>query len=169
MDERLRGRVDESDVLQETLADAARRLPNYTAATDYPFFLWLRDLAAQKLVDLHRRHLSAQKRSVNREVSLERGAYPAATSACLAAHLLGRLTSPSQAAVRQETKMRVQDALNSMEELDRELLALRHFEQLSNAEAAAVLGLNDSTASSRYLRALRKLKAILQATPGLFH
>jgi RNA polymerase sigma-70 factor (ECF subfamily) len=93
---------------------------------------------------------------------------PAASSVSLAAQLLGRLTSPSQAAIKAETRLRVQEVLNSMDPLDREVLALRHFEQLNNAEVALTLGINESTASSRYLRALKRLKDEVQNIPGLF-
>ncbi len=116
---------------------------------------------------LHRHHLGAQARDAGREVSLFRGPLPAADSRSLAAQLLGRLTTPSQAAVRAEIQLRMQEALNSMDALDREILALRHFEELSNTEAAAVLGLQKSAASNRHVRALKRLKEILDGTPGL--
>ena len=166
---RLQGRVDDSDVLQEAYLEAARRLPEYLADRPLPFFLWLRHLTGEKLIDAHRRHLGARMRDAAQEVSLHRGPMPAASSASLAAQLLGRLTSPSQAAVKAETRLRVQEVLNRMDPLDREVLALRHFEQLSNAEVAETLGLNESTASSRYLRALKRLKDELRDLPGLFH
>ena len=127
-----------------------------------PFFLWLRFLdrpAAGRRCTAST--WAPQMRDAGREVSLYRGAMPEATSASLAAQLLGRLTSPSQAAIRAERQIRLQEALNSMDPIDREVLALRHFEELSNAEAAAVLGLDKSAASKRYVRALRRLKEIL--------
>jgi RNA polymerase sigma-70 factor (ECF subfamily) len=169
LNRRLQGRVDDSDVLQEAYLEAARRLPEYLADRPLPFFLWLRHLTGEKLIDVHRRHLGAKMRDAAQEVSLHRGPMPAASSASLAAQLLGRLTSPSQAAVKAETRLRVQEVLNRMDALDREVLALRHFEQLSNAEVAETLGLNESTASSRYLRALKRLKDELCDLPGLFH
>ena len=169
LNRRLQGRIDDSDVLQEAFLEAAKRLPEYLADRPLPFFLWLRHLTGEKLIDAHRRHLGARMRDAAQEVSLHRGPMPAASSASLAAQLLGRLTSPSQAAVKAETRLRVQEALNRMEPLDREVLALRHFEQLSNAEVAETLGLNESTASSRYLRALKRLKDELCDLPGLFH
>ena len=131
-----------------------------------PFFLWLRFLVGQRLAEQHRQHLGAQARDAGREVSLYRGAMPETTTAALAAQLLGRLTSPSQAAIRAERKIRLQEALNSMDPIDREVLALRHFEQLSNGETATVLGLDKSAASKRYARALIRLKEILAALPG---
>ena len=168
MDRRLQGRIDDSDVLQEAYLEAAKRLPEYLADRPLPFFLWLRHLTGEKLIDAHRRHLGAKMRDAAQEVSLHRGPMPPASSASLAAQLLGRLTSPSQAAVKAETRLRVQEILNRMDPLDREVLALRHFEQLSNAEVAETLGLNESTASSRYLRALKRLKDELSQYPGWF-
>src|SRR5262249_29660663 len=120
------------------------------------------------LIDAHRRHLRAKMRDAAQEVSLHRGPLPAASSVCLAAQLLGRLTSPSQAAIKAEIRLQVQELLNSMEPLDRQILALRHVEQLTNAEVAATLGLQESTASSRYLRALKRLKDELSHLPDLF-
>jgi RNA polymerase sigma-70 factor (ECF subfamily) len=166
LDHRLQGRVDPSDIIQEACLDAARRLPEYQKNPTMPFFLWLRLLAGQRLVDEHRKHLGAAARDAGREISLYRGALPQTSSAALAAHLLGRLTTPSQAAIRAERKIRLQQALNSMESIDREILALRHFEELSNGEAAAVLGLDRSAASKRYARALIRLKEILASMPG---
>jgi RNA polymerase sigma-70 factor (ECF subfamily) len=167
LDRRLQGRLDPSDVLQEAYLDFARRLPEYTASSSLPFFLWLRGLTGQRLIDLHRQHLGAKMRDAAQEVSLYRGALPQASSVSLAAQLLGRLTSASQAAVRAETQIRVQEALNSMDPLDREVLALRHFEMLSNDETAQVLGIRKSAASNRYVRALKRLKDILAGLPGL--
>lgn len=166
LDRRLQGRVDPSDVLQEACLDAARRLPDYLDRPAMPFFLWLRFLVGQRLLDEHRKHLGAAARDVGREISLYRGPVPEASTAALAAHLLGRLTSPSQAAIRAERKIRLQEALNRLEEADREILALRHFEELSNGEAAAVLGLDKSAASKRYARALVRIKNILASLPG---
>src|SRR5262249_52005057 len=113
------------------------------------------------LIAAHRQHLGAQMRDADREVSLYRGALPQASSASLAAQLLGRFTSASRAALRAELQIRVQEALNGLDPLDREVLALRHFEMLTNAETAAVLGLKKSAASNRYIRALERLKDIL--------
>jgi RNA polymerase sigma-70 factor, ECF subfamily len=166
LDRRLQGRVDPSDVLQEACLDATRRLPEYHKNPAMPFFLWLRLLACQRLVDEHRKHLGAAARDAGREISLYRGALPETSSAALAAHLLCRLTTPSQAAIRVERKLRLQEALNRMDPTDREVLALRHFEELSNTEAAAVLGLDKSAASKRYARALIRLKDILASLPG---
>jgi len=167
LDPRLRGRFDPSDVIQEAYLDAARRLPEYVRASNVPFFLWLRMLTAQRLVDLHRQHLGAKMRDASLEVSLHSGAYPQASSLSLAAQLLGRFSSPSREAIRVEVQVRVQEALNAMDPTDREVLALRHFEMLSNEEVAQVLGIKKSAASNRYVRALKRLTTVLESYPGL--
>jgi RNA polymerase sigma-70 factor (ECF subfamily) len=162
----LQGRLDASDVIQEAYFEATARLPEYMSQQAMPFYLWLRFLTSQKLVELHRHHLGARMRDAGREIALFRGSLPQTSSAALAAQLLGHDTRPSEAAIRAERKIRLQEALNSMDPLDREVLALRHFEQLSNAETAQVLGLQESAASKRYIRALKKLKEILTSLPG---
>jgi RNA polymerase sigma-70 factor (ECF subfamily) len=166
MDHRLQGRVDPSDVIQDAHIEAMARLPEYFSQSGLPFFLWLRLIVGQRLTLLHRHHLGARARDAGREIGLYHGGLPEATSAALAARLLGHLTQPSEAAVRAERKIRIQTALNSMDPLDREILALRHFEQLNNSEAAQALGLSKSTASKRYVRALQRLKEILAAARG---
>ena len=163
---RLSGRVDDSDVLQEAFAEAARRLDEYAREPSLSFFLWLRRLTALKLAEVHRRHLGTQLRDADREVTLHRGGLPLADSVSLAAQLLGTLTTPSQAAVKAETRLLVQEALNSMDPIDREVLALKHFEQLSTSEIAQVLGLSKAGAGSRYLRAIKRLREILSRISG---
>jgi RNA polymerase sigma-70 factor (ECF subfamily) len=166
LDRRLQGRVDPSDVLQDAYLDLAKRLPEYAANPALPFYLWVRLLTGQRLLALHRHHLGAQMRDAAHEVSLYRGALPQASSASLAAQLLGRITTASQAAARAEMQFRLQEVLNSMDPLDREVLVLRHFEELSNTETAQVLGIQKSAASNRYIRALKRLKDILSSLPG---
>jgi RNA polymerase sigma-70 factor (ECF subfamily) len=163
---RLQGRVDASDVLQEAHLEVSRRLEEYVRQPSLPFFLWLRHLTGLKLAEVHRRHLGTQLRDADREVTLHRGGLPEADSASLAAQLLGKLTTPSQAAIKAETRLYVQEALNSMDPLDREVLALKHFEQLSTSEIADVLGLSKAGAGSRYLRAIKRLREILERIPG---
>jgi RNA polymerase sigma-70 factor (ECF subfamily) len=163
---RLQGRVDDSDVLQEAYLDAFRQLPDYARAPGLPFFLWLRHLTGLKLTEVHRRHLGTQLRDADREVTLHRGGLPEADSVSLANQLLGKLTTPSQAAIKAETRLFVQEALNSMDPIDREVLALKHFEQLSTSEIAEVLGLSKAGAGSRYLRAIKRLREILERLPG---
>jgi RNA polymerase sigma-70 factor (ECF subfamily) len=167
LDPRLQGRVDPSDVVQEVCLEAWEHLNSYVKQPDRPFFLWLRAVAGHKLGDLHRHHLGARMRDARREVSLHQGSLPGATSAALAAQLLGHLTRPSEAAIRAERKFQLQTALNSMDPIDREVLALRHFEQLNVGEAAAVLGIKEKAAGMRYVRALRRLKEILASLGGL--
>jgi RNA polymerase sigma-70 factor (ECF subfamily) len=166
LNRRLQGRVDDSDVLQEAYLDVSRRLNEYLANPTLPFFLWLRHLAGLKLAEVHRRHLGTQLRDAEREVTLHRGGLPEADSVSLANQLLGKLTTPSQAAIKAETRLFVQEALNSMDPVDREVLALKHFEQLSTSEIAEVLGLSKAGAGSRYLRAIKRLREILQRLPG---
>jgi RNA polymerase sigma-70 factor (ECF subfamily) len=167
LDSRLQGRIDPADVLQEAFVDASRRLLEYTAAdSKMPLFLWLRFLTSQRLQLLHRQHFGPTRNPV-REVSLFSAALPQADSMSLAQQLLGRLTAPSQAAIRAEMQLRVQNALNAMDPVDREVLALRHFEELTNKETAAVLGIQQAAASNRYVRALGRLKEILSTIPGL--
>jgi RNA polymerase sigma-70 factor, ECF subfamily len=168
LDRRLSGRVDSSDVLQEAYLDVRKRIAEYARdPAIMPFHLWLRLIAGQKLTDLHRYHLGAQMRDAGQEVSLHRGPFPQANSVSLAAQLLGKLTSASKAAIRAEHKLIVQEALKGMDPIDREVLALRYFEHLSNEETAQVLGLTKSAASNRYIRALKRLKEILSSIPGL--
>jgi RNA polymerase sigma-70 factor (ECF subfamily) len=165
LDRRLQGRLDPSDVLQDAFIEFARRFPHYAAEGGMPFYLWLRQITGQKLIDLHRHHLGAKMRDAGQEVSLYRGALPQASSVSLAAQLLGKLTSASRAAMRAETQLRVQEALNSMDPIDREVLTLRHFEMLTNEETAQVLGIKKTAASNRYIRALKRLKELLAGLP----
>jgi RNA polymerase sigma-70 factor (ECF subfamily) len=168
LDRRLQGRVDPSDVLQEAFLDFQARARDFVQQPDMPFFLWLRFLTGQRLQLIHRHHLGTQMRDAGREVSLQRGAMPQATSVSLAAQLLGRFTSVTQAVQRAEMQSILQEAINAMDPLDREILALRHFEELSNEETAQVLGIKPSAASSRHVRALKRLRESLRTTPGFF-
>jgi RNA polymerase sigma-70 factor (ECF subfamily) len=167
LDRRLQGRVDASDVIQEAYLDVAQQLPHYLVKREMSFFLWLRLVAGQRLMRIHREHLGAAMRDAGREVSLYKGAMPQASSVSLAAQLLGHYTPASQAVSRAEIQIQIQTALNDMEPIDREIIALRHFEELTNAEVAEVLGLESSTASKRYIRALKRLQIMLEHIPGL--
>jgi RNA polymerase sigma-70 factor (ECF subfamily) len=168
MDRRLQGRLDPSDVLQDAYLEVASRAGEYQANPAMSVFLWLRLITGQKLMALHRRHLGAQMRNAGQEVSLHGGALPPASSISIAAMLLGRITSPTRAARRAEMQVRLQDVLNSMEPVDREILTLRHFEELGNSETAQVLGISKAAASSRYIRAVMRLKKELASMPGFF-
>src|SRR4051794_27558838 len=167
LDRRLAGRVDASDILQDAYLEVRRRFADYSqdGCESLPFFLWLRLLTGQKMTDLHRKHLGTQMRDLALEVSLGRGKMPQASSASLAAQLLGKLTSASRAAIRAEHRLIVQEALDRMDPIDREILVLRHFEHLTNHEVALVLGLGKTAASQRYVRALKRLKDILATIP----
>jgi len=168
LDRRLQGRVDPSDVLQEAYLDMTQQFPSYVdRREEMPFFLWLRMVTGQRLMRIHRKHLGTAMRDAGREVSLHRGAMPQATSESLAARLLGRITSASELAVRAERQLQLQQALNGMDPIDREIIALRHFEELSNSEVAQALNLSKAAASNRYVRAMTRLQAILERMPGL--
>lgn len=165
MDRKLKARIDASDVVQEVTLEAARRLPEYANEKPVAFFSWLRWIANDKLIDSHRFHVDAQKRQVDREVSIFSKPIVEATSCALAEHLLGRLASPLEAVQLAETQIAIENALNGLEPVDREVLVLRHFEHLSNKETAEILGLKKSGASRRYVAALKRLKEHLAGNP----
>jgi RNA polymerase sigma-70 factor (ECF subfamily) len=166
MDPRLRTRLDASDVLQEAYVDLAGDLDAYRADPKLPPLLWMRLHVGRRLTMLHRRHLGAHMRDAGLEISLNREALPQASSAALASMLLGRHTSPTQAAQRAERLLRIQEALNTLDPIDREVLALKHFEELSRAETAQVLSISPEAAAKRYFRALKRLKEVLASMPG---
>jgi RNA polymerase sigma-70 factor (ECF subfamily) len=165
LDRRLRARVDPSDILQEAFLEASQRIPEYLSNPSLPLFLWLRGITAQKLLQVHRFHLEAQMRSPLREVSF-RQALPFTTSEVLAENLVRGGPSPSGIAEQAELKARLEEALDRMDEKDREMVALRHFEELTSAEAARVLGIEEEAAKKRYIRAIRKLREILERRDG---
>jgi RNA polymerase sigma-70 factor, ECF subfamily len=166
VDPRLSGRVDTADVLQEAFLEARKRLPRYLGDPSVSVFVWLRGVVLDTLVDFHRRHLGAKMRDAGQEVSLHGPAGPQASSVALAAYLAGSITSPSQAAIREETARQIEIVLAGMEEIDREVLILRHFEQLTNDEVAAVVGVKKAAASRRYMRALARFRTVLLTIPG---
>ncbi len=161
LDYRLRGRVSESDVIQETYVRAVKRLDRYINQPEVPFFVWLRSELHQKLIEVHRMHFGAEKRDVRKEQVVRR-ANTGQTSIALAAHLVGQMTSASQLLEQAEQIEALQVALDEMNEVDREVIALRHFEELSNVETAEILGIESSAASKRYLRALKRLREIFE-------
>jgi RNA polymerase sigma-70 factor (ECF subfamily) len=165
--EPLRGRLEPDDVLQEAFLAANQRLKHYADSPATSPFIWVRMILNQTLIDLHRQHLGAQKRDAAREVSLDGAPYAQATSASVAIQLIGAFTSPSGAAARADVLGLVQTAIEQMDPTDREVLALRHFEELSNSEVAETLGIEQKAASIRYIRALRRLKEILAQVPDL--
>jgi RNA polymerase sigma-70 factor (ECF subfamily) len=166
MDSRLRTRLDASDVLQEAYLDLAGDLEAYRADPKLRPLLWMRLHVGRRLGMLHRRHLGAQLRDAGLEIALYREALPQASSAALASMLLGRHTSPTQAARRAERLLRVQEALNTLDPIDREVLALKHVEELSRSETAEVLGISPKATAKRYFRALKRLKEVLASMPG---
>jgi RNA polymerase sigma-70 factor (ECF subfamily) len=161
LDPALAGRVDASDVVQDVLLEASRRLNDYLQNPAMPFHLWLRHMAQDHIIDAHRKHRLAQRRSLDREQSLHVGKLGDQSSLDLAAQLFDHELTPASAAIRQEMQRRLESAVESLEGDDREIILMRHHEQLSNQEVASLLGLTEAAASMRYLRALRKLRAQL--------
>jgi RNA polymerase sigma-70 factor (ECF subfamily) len=169
LDPRLRGRIDAADVMQETFIAATARRAEFFQQSAQPLFLWLRWMVGNTLLELHRHHLSAQMRDARREIfpvprSDETG--DDNTRAALIAQLSAGATGPATAAGRAELKARLDEALGQMDAMDREVLALRHYEQLTSAEAAEVLGIQERAAAKRYLRALERLREMLSDMPG---
>jgi len=160
LDRRLAARVDPSDVVQEALADADKKLDDYARKPPLPFYPWLRQLAWDHLVELHRRHVRATKRSVTREEP-DVLHLPDESAAELASRLIDLGSNPSKHLLRGELRQRVREAMEQLRPRDREALVLRHLEQLSTAEIAAVLGIREGAVKVRHLRALERLRALL--------
>jgi RNA polymerase sigma-70 factor (ECF subfamily) len=165
LDPLLRGRFSPSAVLEQIYHEVCRRLPEHPAGPPQPFFLWLRRIAAECLQQIHWQHLGPG--GASRELCLYRGATPEVSAASMAAHLLGDRAA-NRAATRARLLQQLQEALNGLAPADREVLALCHFEDLTEAEAAAVLGTDPAAASAHYLRALERLTAVLRGIPGFF-
>ncbi|MDM4019013.1 sigma-70 family RNA polymerase sigma factor [Roseiconus lacunae] len=161
VDARLRTRTDLSDILQEAYMDAFRRIEHFLRKPDLSFYVWLRQITLQRLIDNHRAHLLAEKRSLKTEVSLSQSAYSSQTSRAWALQLIEAQLSPSQVVMHDEMVGRVERALESMDDTDREVLMLRHFEELKNNEVAEVLSLSPAAASNRYVRALKRLRDVV--------
>jgi len=159
LDRRLAGRVDASDVVQDVLLEANRRLQDYLTDPQMPFHLWLRHLARDRMIDLHRRH-HALRRTVDREQPLH-GRFGDQSSLDLAAQLPDQELTPAAATIRKELEQRFLEALDHLSDADREMIVMRHVEHLGNSEAAATLNLSEAAAGMRYLRAIRRLKAVL--------
>jgi RNA polymerase sigma-70 factor, ECF subfamily len=163
LDRAIARRVDASDIAQEVLLEASRRLRDYLRQPDLPFHLWLRHIARDHLIDAHRRHRVAKRRTVDRERPIETGTADR-SSVELIAELIDRELTPATAALRKELQARFQSVLADLDEDDREIILMRHFEQLSNQEVATALGLTEPAASMRHLRALRKMRELLDPT-----
>ncbi|MBK8976268.1 MAG: sigma-70 family RNA polymerase sigma factor [Planctomycetes bacterium] len=165
---RLDRRVDVDDVLQEAWLDAVRRIDSYRDQIDPSGFLWLRLVVGQTMIDLFRKHIGAQMRDANLEVPLSPAAGPQMSSGAVSAWLSASITSPSGAAQRLELAELLRRRLDDLDPIDREVLVLRHLEELGNTEVAQILGIQPSAASNRYVRALARLKGLLSglADPG---
>jgi RNA polymerase sigma-70 factor (ECF subfamily) len=159
-------RVDASDVVQEVLLKASGRLADYLKTPSMPFHLWLRQIAQDHVIDAHRKHRVAGSRSVDREASMD-ARFADRSSIELLAGLRDPSPTPAASALRRELERRFQQAIDQLDDLDREVILLRHFEQLSNSEAARALGLSEPAAGMRHLRALRRLRVILGESPSM--
>jgi RNA polymerase sigma-70 factor (ECF subfamily) len=169
LDRRLRGRIDAADVIQEAFITSTARRAEFFGQSSQPLFLWLRWMVGNKLLELHRYHLGAQMRDARREIPSGRCSNAddsQSTSTALVAQLTAGATGPATAAGRAELNARLNEALEKMDATDREVLALRHYEQLTSAEAAHVLGIQERAAAKRYTRALERLREMLTEMPG---
>jgi RNA polymerase sigma-70 factor (ECF subfamily) len=161
MDPQLNARFDPSDVVQDVLAEAARKLPDYASSISIPFYPWLRRIARDRLIDLHERHVRAQKRSVAREGPPYLG-LPDESAMHLAEQMVARGTSPSGGVLREELRTRVRSALEELDPADREILVMRHLEQLQVNEIASLLGVSEGAVKMRRLRAAERLRELLE-------
>ena len=168
MDRRLAGRVNASGVLRKVLDELPQRLPEYQQEKPKSFFLWLRMITAKQLAAMHRRFLESVA-NIELEVRLYRGRLPPANSVSLAAQLLGNVVSLGEMEMRTEMQVKLQEVLNALEPADREILALKHFEELDNTEISEVLGIDESVVGKRYIRALRRLREALPRDPRSLH
>jgi RNA polymerase sigma-70 factor (ECF subfamily) len=162
LDRRLLGRFDPSDVVQDALMDASRKLPDYLKRRPLPLYPWLRQLALERLIDLHRQHVKTKKRSVSREEPLEIGSLPDESAALLAHRVAASGTNPSTRLIQKELRERVQAALDELSPRDRELLVMLYLEQLSIREVAQSLDITEKAVVMRHLRALERLQKHLR-------
>ncbi len=161
LDRKIRRRVDASDIVQDVLVEANRRLQDYLNDPVMPFHLWLRQIARDRLIDAHRRHRVSAKRTVDREQAMVAPSRPGRSTVNLEAQLRDGALTPAAAATMRELQQHFQEAIQQLGEQDREIVLMRHFEQLSNQETAQALGLSEPAASMRYLRAMRRLRELL--------
>jgi RNA polymerase sigma-70 factor (ECF subfamily) len=162
LDPAIAARIDASDVVQEVLLEASRRLDTYLRAPAMPFHLWLRHIAKDHIIDAHRRHRQAQRRGVDREQPAVPAGLKDHSSIELAAQFVDPERTPASAAMQQELERRLHQAITELDEDDREIVLMRHFEQLSNQDVAETLQLTEAAASMRHLRALRRLRELLK-------
>ena len=168
MDKRLKRRLDVDDILQETWMGIAQRLPHFLKQPEAAScYLWMRLVTAQVMMDIYRRHLGTKARDAGRDFSLDQFQNRQATSESIANFFVARNTSPTQAAARTEATEQIRQVVAEMDPTDQEVLALRHFEELSNSEVAQVLEISTTAASTRYIRALKKLQEVMQRHPDL--
>ena len=168
LDRRLTGRVEADDVLQESYLAAEKRLKHFGKKEDGSAFVWLRLIVCQTLVDLYRLHMGVDKRDLRKEVAVDGLGYSQDTSMSVAIHLFGVASSPSREVAKEETLALVQGAMSNMEPIDQEVLALRHFEEMTNSEVAEALSISAKAASIRYVRAVKRLKKAMDSLSGLF-
>ena len=161
LDPQLARREDASDIVQKVLFDAHRRLAEYLKDPRMPFHLWLRQMAQDRIIDTYRRHKEAARRSIDHEQSQQPPAWASQSSVQLLGQLMDRERTPASAVLQQELQQKLQEVLKSLDDIDREVILMRYYEQLSNQEIAAALGLTEAAASMRHLRALRRLKEAL--------
>lgn len=167
LDRAIARRVDASDVVQDVLLEANQRLPGYLADPRLPFHLWLRHLAKDRLIEMHRQHRGAQRRSLDREQPMASPQFGDRSSFDLAGQLADHELTPAAANIRRELEARFLTAIEQLDDDDRDIILMRHFEQLGNTETAVALGLSPAAAGMRHLRALRKLRSILGDRPSL--
>lgn len=167
LDRALARRVDASDIVQDVLMEANQRLTNYLAEPRLPFHLWLRHLAKDRIIDMHRQHRGAQRRSLDREQPLAAPAAADHSAFDLAQQLADNQLTPAAVQIRRELETRFLAAIEQLDDDDRDIILMRHFEQLGNSDVATALGLSPAAAGMRHLRALRRLRAILGESPSL--
>lgn len=166
LDRRIAGRVDVDDILQEVYLAAEQRLASFEGDSEESFFVWMRLVANQVMIDVHRRHVAAQSRDVRREMRPSQLRQQQTTTLAMSSFLVAGMTSPSSVFKREDRAERLHQAITSLSTLDQEVLALRHFEELSNLEVAEALDLSEQAASVRYVRALARLKKELESRFG---
>lgn len=165
MDGRLKGRIDPQDVLQEAYIDLAQKLQDYSKRESLSFYVWLRLVTGERLLNIHRRHLKTEKRDVRQELRLDATGAPDVMSKTIAAKLAGEFSSVCQEIIQGELQEKLLTALGKMESTDREVVVLRHFEGLTNKEVAETLSLGKTAASNRYVRAIGRLRDTLKTIP----
>ena len=168
LDRKVQRRVDVSDVVQDVMIEASGRLEKYLADPQMAFHLWLRQIAWDRIIDTYRRHRQSAKRNMDREQPMTSAASPDQSTLELAIQICDPALTPAAAATQREIAIKVESAIEKLNDQDREIILMRHYEHLSNLDIAEVLGINPPAASMRYLRAVRRLREVLQAEDGDF-